>query len=192
MWERLFCISSRAQRNFLVTIFIHARLKRKKLNRKKMEAKRLTRSYNGVIAGVCGGLGNYFNLDPVLVRAIFLLLFLVGGGGLLLYIILWIAVPRDGNYYTPYQDVNPPGNPGAGHEENKTSATMPNNETSATSSNNNMTAYILGIAFILFGVMFLLHKLFYIGLSRLWPVSLIIVGLILIFAYSYNHKKIQS
>jgi len=156
-----------------------------------MEAKRLTRSYNGVIAGVCGGLGNYFNLDPVLVRAIFLLLFLVGGGGLLLYIILWIAVPRDPHYYTPYQDVNPPDNPDFAHKETKASAPMSDNKTSTTSSNN-MTAYILGIAFILFGMMFLLHKLFYIGLSRLWPVSLILVGLILIFAYSYNHKKVQS
>jgi len=59
-----------------------------------MEAKRLTRSYKGVIAGVCGGLSNYFNVDPVLIRAIFLFLLLVGGGGLL-YIILWIIVPRE-------------------------------------------------------------------------------------------------
>ena len=161
-----------------------------------MEAKRLTRSYNGVIAGVCGGLGKYFNLDPVLVRAIFLLLFLVGGGGLLLYIILWIAVPRDPYYYTPYQDVNPPGNPsgnpGFTYEEKKTSATAADGKTSTSTSGNNMTAYILGIAFILFGMMFLLHTLFYIGLSRLWPISLILVGLILIFAYSFNHKKVQS
>jgi phage shock protein C len=57
--------------------------------------KKLTRSRNGAIAGVCGGLGDYFGLDPVLVRAIFLMLLLCGGGGGLFYIILWILVPRE-------------------------------------------------------------------------------------------------
>ena len=61
-----------------------------------MEVKKLTRSFKGVIAGVCGGLGNYFNVDPVIIRAIFLFLLLVGGGGLL-YIILWIIVPSETN-----------------------------------------------------------------------------------------------
>ena len=69
-----------------------------------METKRFTRSYHGAIAGVCGGLGNYFNLDPVLVRAIFLLLFFFGGGGGLLYIILWIIAPRDITPAPPYQN----------------------------------------------------------------------------------------
>ena len=62
-----------------------------------MEVKRLTRSQKRVIAGVCGGLGNYFNVDPVLIRAIFLFLLIVGGG-LLLYIILWIIVPKETAY----------------------------------------------------------------------------------------------
>lgn len=47
-----------------------------------------------VIAGVCGGLGAYFKIDPVIVRIIFALLFFVNGVGLLAYIILWIAVPK--------------------------------------------------------------------------------------------------
>lgn len=157
-----------------------------------METKRLTRSYNGVIAGVCGGLSNYFNLDPVLVRAIFLLLFLVGGGGVLLYIILWITVPRDTNHYASYQNINSPDNPNGASEDNKTSPPISNDKTTAPPSNNNITAYILGMAFIVFGTMILLHKLFCFTLARLWPICLIIVGLTLIFAYSYNHKKIKS
>ena len=60
-----------------------------------MATKRLTRKQNGTIAGICGGLGDYFNLDPVLVRAIFLLLFIMAGGGGLLYLILWIIVPKE-------------------------------------------------------------------------------------------------
>ncbi len=47
-----------------------------------------------VLAGVCGGLGNYFKIDPVLVRIIFVVLFFANGVGLLAYIILWIAVPK--------------------------------------------------------------------------------------------------
>jgi phage shock protein C len=46
-----------------------------------------------VIAGVCGGLAQYFNIDPALVRLAFVVFALVGGASVLLYIVLWIAVP---------------------------------------------------------------------------------------------------
>lgn len=49
---------------------------------------------NGSIAGVCTGLGWFFGLDPVLVRIAFILLVLLGGSGILLYIILWIVIPE--------------------------------------------------------------------------------------------------
>ncbi len=48
-----------------------------------------------VLGGVCGGLGAYFNMDPVILRIIFVVLFFVtGGSALLAYIVLWIAVPK--------------------------------------------------------------------------------------------------
>lgn len=47
------------------------------------------------IAGVCGGLGEYFDIDSTIIRIIFLILLLVIGGGLLAYIICWIAMPKD-------------------------------------------------------------------------------------------------
>lgn len=50
-----------------------------------------------VIGGVCGGLGAYFNMDPVILRIIFAVLFLINGIGLIAYIILWIAVPMATN-----------------------------------------------------------------------------------------------
>lgn len=57
--------------------------------------RRLYRSPDSrVIAGVCGGLGAYFKMDPVWVRIIFILLLFVNGIGLLAYLILWVAVPR--------------------------------------------------------------------------------------------------
>ncbi len=46
-----------------------------------------------IIGGVCGGLANYFNIDPILVRIIFIVLLVAGGAGLLAYLILWIALP---------------------------------------------------------------------------------------------------
>nr|MBN1228681.1 PspC domain-containing protein [Anaerolineae bacterium] len=60
-----------------------------------MEEKKLVRLMSDkVIAGVCAGLGAYFNLDTVLVRIIMVLLALAGGPGILLYIILWIVMPE--------------------------------------------------------------------------------------------------
>jgi phage shock protein PspC (stress-responsive transcriptional regulator) len=46
-----------------------------------------------MIGGVCGGLGEYFELDPVLFRAAFLVLAFVGGLGILLYLVLWLLIP---------------------------------------------------------------------------------------------------
>ena len=46
------------------------------------------------IGGVCSGLAAYFNIDVTLVRIIFLLLLLVIGGGLWIYLVLWIIVPK--------------------------------------------------------------------------------------------------
>jgi phage shock protein C len=46
-----------------------------------------------VIGGVCGGLAAYFSIDPVLVRLAFVVFALAGGASILLYIVLWIAVP---------------------------------------------------------------------------------------------------
>lgn len=64
---------------------------------KKKTMKRLTRSKTDrKIAGVAGGLANYFEIDPVLVRLIFALACIPGGfPGLLAYIIAWIVLPLE-------------------------------------------------------------------------------------------------
>ncbi|MBN1145488.1 MAG: PspC domain-containing protein, partial [Bacteroidales bacterium] len=48
---------------------------------------------NRVLGGVCGGLGAYLDVDPVIIRVILAVLFLAAGFGLLIYIIMWIVVP---------------------------------------------------------------------------------------------------
>jgi phage shock protein PspC (stress-responsive transcriptional regulator) len=45
------------------------------------------------IAGVCAGLADYFDMDPTIIRLIWVLLFICGGTGLLAYVILWIVLP---------------------------------------------------------------------------------------------------
>ena len=58
--------------------------------------KRLYRSRsNFIISGACGGVGQYLEIDPTLVRIVFVLLTLVGGIGVLLYVALWTIVPLE-------------------------------------------------------------------------------------------------
>ena len=59
--------------------------------------RRLVRSrHERMVAGVCGGLGRYFDTDPVIWRLGFVLVTLMGGAGLLAYIILAIVLPEEG------------------------------------------------------------------------------------------------
>ena len=60
--------------------------KMKKLQRSKSEK---------IIGGVCGGFAKYFNIDPVLVRIIWILLCFAGGFGILAYIIAWVIIPLE-------------------------------------------------------------------------------------------------
>lgn len=63
-----------------------------------MNNKKLYRSRTDMmLAGVCGGLADFFGLDVSLIRIFFVLMAILGGHGLLLYLILWVIVPQDPN-----------------------------------------------------------------------------------------------
>ena len=47
------------------------------------------------IAGICGGLADYFKVDPVWMRLIFVVFFLVGGAAFIAYVIMWLIVPLE-------------------------------------------------------------------------------------------------
>jgi phage shock protein C len=47
------------------------------------------------LAGVCGGLAQYFNTDATLMRVLFVVLALLGGPGLVIYLLMWILVPEE-------------------------------------------------------------------------------------------------
>ncbi len=68
-------------------------------------AKKIKRLYRSekdqMIGGVCGGLAEYFNIDPVIIRVIAVALAFVSGFGLLAYLIFWIVMPTKSNVVGP-------------------------------------------------------------------------------------------
>ena len=60
-------------------------------------ARKLTRSRdNRWLAGICGGLAQYFNVDPVLFRILFVVLTFAGGAGIPIYLLAWLIIPAEG------------------------------------------------------------------------------------------------
>lgn len=58
------------------------------------DVKRLYRSQRDrMLAGVCGGLADYFGIDPAIIRLLFVFLALAGGPGVLVYLVFWLVVP---------------------------------------------------------------------------------------------------
>jgi phage shock protein C len=127
-------------------------------------AKRLYRSItNKIIGGVCGGLGEYFDVDPVLVRVITVLLFLATGFGILAYIIAWIIIPK-----RPLDVVPVPAN----HEY------------------SSWSKYLPGLILMAIGVILLIRESwFWFDWEDFWPVILIVVGLLLIFRRSRKSEN---
>ncbi len=61
-----------------------------------MKRRRLTRSRDGIVAGVCGGIAEYLDFDPSVIRVAYaaLSVFSAGFPGLLLYLIMWFVIPK--------------------------------------------------------------------------------------------------
>src|SRR3989304_4277037 len=67
-------------------------------SRKEKQTTKLYRSEKDrIVGGVCAGLGEFFQIDSSVIRLIFVLITIFGGGGLLLYLILWLIVPSKGS-----------------------------------------------------------------------------------------------
>ena len=71
--------------------------KRKVVKKQATNAKQTKRLYrskeNKIIGGVCGGIAEYFSIDPVIIRLLWVLMVLGYGFGVLAYIIAWIIIP---------------------------------------------------------------------------------------------------
>ncbi|MCX7748996.1 MAG: PspC domain-containing protein [Clostridia bacterium] len=58
-----------------------------------MEKRLYLSEHDRKIAGVCGGIGEYFNIDPTLIRIAWIIFILMGGSGFIAYLIAWFVIP---------------------------------------------------------------------------------------------------
>ncbi|MDP1623528.1 MAG: PspC domain-containing protein [Bacteroidales bacterium] len=156
-----------------------------------MEPKRLYRSLTDrKFAGVAGGLAEYFVMDPLLVRLAFVILTFAGGGGFLIYLVLWIVTPENPvRVYPSEKQPNPdfqPDNSGSSDftkepigynsdapKSGQTYSTIPKEK----DSKRNKGSLIGGLVLITLGALFLAEELIpQINFEDLWPVILIVVG----------------
>ena len=157
-----------------------------------MEQSRLYRSYkNSVIGGVCGGLGEYLNTDPVLFRVLFVVAFLVGGAGLLAYIILWIVIPMEEIPNVSQGDTfDKSSNTNNMEEKNMNIEIEPDNMEEQKKQPKNDGNLWGGLILITLGAIFLIDRFVpRIDFGDLWPLILIVVGVILI---SKNYTQIKK
>ncbi|MBN2639358.1 MAG: PspC domain-containing protein [Bacteroidales bacterium] len=154
--------------------------------------KKLYRNQNNkVIGGVASGLADYFEVDVVIFRLIFVLLALVGGGGVLGYIILWIVVPSN-----PQQHQYHYANTGASEQtqQNADTSEKKSSDDNLTSTevekhpgNGGLTA---GIILIFFGLFFLATRMVpWFRFHDFWPLLLIIGGVFIIEPNLLKSKK---
>lgn len=129
-----------------------------------------------MIGGVAGGIGEAINLDPTFIRILFILLVLVGGGGVILYIILWIVLPlNDQTTYNVNSNIMEENNtqekeqsPDFSHDTNKF-------------KKKDEGSLIAGLILITLGIIFLVIRYIpRIDFGDLWPVILIVIGIVLL------------
>jgi phage shock protein C len=131
---------------------------------------------NSVIGGVCGGLAQYLNIDPVLVRLAAVLLFFATGIGGVLYIVLWIIMPLE-----PLDRVAPSSNNTFGDRIRA----LPGELSTTARSTNPRTVVYVGLALVLIGALALIEQLDMPWLTwfqedLLWPLLLIAGGVALL------------
>ncbi|NLI70726.1 MAG: PspC domain-containing protein [Firmicutes bacterium] len=137
-------------------------------------AKKIYRSATDkMIAGVCGGLADYFDVDPVLIRLLWVLAFFAGGMGLLVYIAAWIIIPEKKNLHEHIPDAT------VGEEELQTVESLPQD----AESSNRKGYLIVGLIAIFIGL-FLLMKQFmpFLPWHNAWPIIIILVGIAIVLS----------
>lgn len=152
--------------------------------------KKLYRSVTDkMIGGVCGGLAEYFAIDPVIVRLIFVLAVIFGGSGILAYIILWIVIPQKPYIITPFNNEQTKNNSTATNDEKKTENAQSNMNFGYDKPQNNKTIFA-GAFLIVLGGIFLLDNFvprFHFG--DFWPLILIGLGIAIILNAKDNSKN---
>ncbi len=120
------------------------------------------------IGGVCSGLSDYFNLDVTLIRLIFIASILLGGSGLLIYLILWIIIPLESEK--------------KGKKEKTMSETKAESKSTKTSPPKNNKS-IWGLFLVGLGIIMLLDNFGigrYLMLDKTWPSIFIVLGVLIL------------
>lgn len=140
---------------------------------------------NRVIGGVASGLGDYLNLDPVLVRIIFVILVLVNSVGFWLYIILWIIIPEEGSEQSEFEKrtasafTKSKSYSETNHQETDTNASAGE---VYVKSNSGSGRVIAGVILILVGLIFTADNIFpYLDFEDFLPVLLIVFGVVILW-----------
>jgi len=142
--------------------------------------KRLYRSRDDkVLGGVCGGIAEYFNVDPILIRLFFILMFFAEGAGLLAYIIAWIIIPLQPSIEAEG------GTEDEGESEAEFSeadeAQFSDEKAPSSRSRGGLRQRYLGIFFVILGAFFLLDIWFpAIYFRPFWPLIFIFIGVFLL------------
>ena len=162
-----------------------------------MEKKLQRNEQDKMIAGVCAGLADYFDVDVTWIRIAFVVAFLAGFSGLLAYVILWIAVPVKpfvpgtfyqgaGRYDADYRVYEEKREPGV--HRAYTVPEPPQGTFKARRNGNGRM--IAGLLLVGFGAFFLLDEFdvipYWFDFDKLWPLVFIIPGILII---SKNSKK---
>jgi len=155
--------------------------------------KRLYRSAKSkVFGGVAGGIAEYFDIDPIIIRLLFVIIAFAGGGGAVVYLILWIALPLEPitlfNMNMGSGEPTGPENPGEQSAADYNTATS-SNPFNIPVKPENRNGLIGGIVLISLGLIFLANRFIpNINFSDLWPLVLVVLGGVLI-ATSFAERK---
>jgi len=128
---------------------------------------------NKVIAGVAGGLGDYFNTDATIVRIIFILLAVFGGSGFIIYIVLWLVIPPRS------QSAKHPQDTIRSNIEDMKSTTKTFAHSIRNPGTGESSRFWWALAIIITGFFLLMNNygLLDIDFEKLWPLALILFGL---------------
>lgn len=138
---------------------------------------------NKVFAGVCGGLAEYFKVDPTLIRLAWALAFFVGGSGFILYILAMIIMPESPVEQAKPSSAPPPAVVIDDDDENETAAPPPFAAAQSTNGNGEeKRRQILGLILVAIGGYFLLERFFPVfDFDNWWPLILVVIGIVILF-----------
>ena len=156
---------------------------------------------NAVLGGVAAGFANYFGVDPVLARLVFILLAFLNGFGLVAYAVGWVIMPRDGGAADaaapgPSGGAAPGGTPADRIVEKlREAGERVASEMQRLPADGRRGRVVAGMILIVLGVLFLLDRFAFwrwpdwARLANLWPVILIAVGASLILEAARNRGR---